>query len=81
MHFAWLPIVKEFQSTLPHGSDKGANKMKYKIWRTNRFNETILSELVAEFDDLELAKDFVEYQASLGNSYAILKDGVRIDEW
>ena len=37
--------------------------MKYKIWRTNRFNETILSELVAEFDDLELAKDFVDYQA------------------
>lgn len=55
--------------------------MKYKIWRTNRFNETILSELVAEFDDLELAKDFVEYQASMGESYAILKDGVRIDEW
>lgn len=55
--------------------------MKYKIWRTNRFNETILSELVAEFDDLELAKDFVEYQATLGESYAILKDGVRIDEW
>lgn len=55
--------------------------MKYKIWRTNRFNDTILSELVAEFDDLELAKDFVEYQASIGNSYAILKDGVRIDEW
>lgn len=55
--------------------------MKYKIWRTNRFSETILSELVAEFDDLELAKDFIEYQASLGNSYAILKDGVRIDEW
>lgn len=56
-------------------------KMKYKIWRTNRFDETILSELVAEFDNLELAKDFVEYQATLGESYAILKDGVRIDEW
>lgn len=55
--------------------------MKYKIWRTNRFDEAILSELVAEFEDLELAKDFVEYQASIGNSYAILKDGVRIDEW
>lgn len=55
--------------------------MKYKIWRTNRFDETILSELVAEFDDLELAKDFVEYQATMGESYAILKDGVRIDEW
>ena len=52
--------------------------MKYKIWRTNRFDETILSELVAEFDDLELAKDFVDYQASLGNSYAILKDEVRL---
>lgn len=52
--------------------------MKYKIWRTNRFDETILSELVAEFDDLELAKDFVDYQASIGDSYAILQDGVRL---
>lgn len=52
--------------------------MKYKIWRTNRFNGEILSELVAEFDDLELAKDFVDYQASIGNSYAILIDGVRL---
>lgn len=55
--------------------------MKYKIWRTNRFNETILSEFVAEFDDLELAKDFVEYEASLGETFAILENGVRIDEW
>lgn len=55
--------------------------MKYKIWRTNRFDETILSELVAEFEDLELAKDFVEYQATMGESYVILKDGVKIDEW
>lgn len=52
--------------------------MKYKIWRTNRFNETILSELVAEFNDLELAKDFVDYQASIGKSYAIVKDGVKL---
>lgn len=52
--------------------------MKYKIWRTNRFNETILSELVAEFDDFELAKNFVDYQATLGESYAILRDGVRL---
>lgn len=52
--------------------------MKYKIWRTNRFNETILSELVAEFDDLELAKDFVDYQASIGKSYVIVKDGVKL---
>lgn len=52
--------------------------MKYKIWRTNRFDETILSELVAEFDDLELAKDFVDYQATLGNSYVIVQDGVKL---
>jgi hypothetical protein len=52
--------------------------MKYKIWRTNRFDETILSELVAEFEDLELAKDFVDYQASIGESYTVLKDGVRL---
>lgn len=55
--------------------------MKYKIWRTNRFDEKILSELVAECDDLEFAKDIVEYQATMGEFYAILKDGVRIDEW
>ena len=52
--------------------------MKYKIWRTNRFDVTILSELVAEFDDFELAKDFVDYQATLGESYAIVKDGVKL---
>ena len=52
--------------------------MKYKIWSTNRFDNMILSELVAEFDDIELAKNFVDYQASLGNSYAILQDGVRL---
>lgn len=56
--------------------------MRYKIWRTNRFNPTILSEFVAEFDDLELAKDFVDYEATLGNSFAVLdKDGVIIYDW
>jgi hypothetical protein len=39
-----------------------------------------LTELVAEFEDLELAKDFVEYQATIGEYFAILEDGVRIDE-
>ena len=52
--------------------------MKYKIWRTNRFVGEILSELVAEFGDWELAKDFVDYQATLGNSYAIVQDGVKL---
>lgn len=54
--------------------------MKYKIWRTNRFNATILTELVAEFEDLELAKDFVEYQSTLGDCYAILENGVIVYE-
>lgn len=52
--------------------------MKYKIWRTNRFNESILSEFVAEFDSLDLAKDFVEYEASLGEYFAVVEDGVII---
>lgn len=52
--------------------------MKYKIWRTNRFNESILSEFVTEFDDLELAKDFVDYEATLGNSFVVLENGVVI---
>lgn len=56
--------------------------MKYKIWRTNRFNGSILSEFITEFDDLELAKDFVDYEATLGNSFAVLdKDGVIIYDW
>lgn len=51
--------------------------MKYKIWRTNRFNENLLSEFVAECDDLDVAKGIVDYQATLGNTFVVLnKDGV-----
>ena len=49
--------------------------MKYKIWRTNRFNASILSEFVAEFNDLTLAKDFVDYEASLGETFAVIENG------
>ena len=52
---------------------------EYKLWKCNMWNDDLLSELVGVFYDLELAKDFVEYQAPLGNSYAILCDGERID--
>lgn len=48
--------------------------MKYKIWRTNRFNESILSEFVCELDDFEVAKGIVEYQATLGEYFAVLDE-------
>lgn len=51
----------------------------YVIWSTNRFNDELLQEIVAKFSDFELAKGFVEYQATLGNSFAITKNGKRIE--
>lgn len=45
--------------------------MKYTIWSTNRFNEDILQDIVAYFNNLELAHEFVEYQAQKGQSYLI----------
>lgn len=53
--------------------------LDYVIWETNRFNDDLLQGIVAKFSDLELAKDFVEYQATLGNSFAITKDGKRVE--
>lgn len=53
--------------------------LDYVIWSTNRFNDDLLQEVVATFRDLELAKGFVEYQATLGNSFAITKDGKRVE--
>lgn len=52
---------------------------EYAIWRTNRFDDTILQERVGVFYSLELAKDFVEYQATIGESFTITKDGKIID--
>ena len=54
-------------------------KKEYAIWRTNRFNEELLTEQVGVFYDLELAKDFVEYQATIGESFAIKCDGEIIE--
>lgn len=53
--------------------------LDYVIWETNRFNDDLLQGIVAKFSDLELAKGFVEYQATLGNSFAITKDGKRVE--
>lgn len=54
--------------------------LDYVVWRTGRFNDDMLTEVVAKFNNLDLAKDFIEYQATLGNSFAIVKDGKRVDE-
>lgn len=48
---------------------------KYTIWKTNIFNEEILTDYIGVMNDLKLAKDFVDYQATMGESFAITKDG------
>ena len=53
--------------------------IKYAIWSTNQFNDEILSELIAHFYDLEAAKDYVDYQLSIGNSFVILQNNKRIN--
>ncbi len=52
---------------------------EYKIYRTNKFNENILQDIVATFYNKELAEDFVLYEATIGNSYVIIKNGERIE--
>lgn len=53
---------------------------KYYIWKTNKFDDDILSECVATFHNLDFAKDFVAYQATLGESFAIIDpEGERIE--
>ena len=52
--------------------------LDYVIWSTNKFDDDLFVDLVAKFSNLELAKDFVDYQATLGNGYAIFKDGKRV---
>ena len=54
---------------------------EYKIYKNNRFNDEILQDIVAIFYSKELAEDFVSYEITLGNNYAIIKDGERIEIW
>lgn len=48
---------------------------KYTIWKTNIFNEDILQECVGVMYDLKLAKEFVDYQATMGEALTLTKDG------
>lgn len=51
--------------------------LQVKVWRLNRFSHTPV-ELVAVFNSEELAKSFIDYQASLCERYGIVKNGVVI---
>lgn len=53
-------------------------EQNFAVWETNQFNNDILSKLVAHFYNLELAKDFVDYKTSLGESFAILQNNEKI---
>lgn len=51
---------------------------EYVIWRMNPFNHEIPMKLVARFYDLELAKEFVEYQATIGEHFDILQGSEKL---
>lgn len=55
--------------------ERSVELMEYEIWKTNRLSDNILTELVGKFGDLELAKDFVDYKAQEGDSYAVAYGG------
>lgn len=52
---------------------------QYKVYLANMWDEDLLQEIVAIFFDLEKAKEFVEYQATLGRSCVIKHNGEKID--
>lgn len=52
----------------------------YKIWTANKFNDDILQKHITDFEELQKAKDFVEYQADKQNeNYVIMHNGERIE--
>ena len=48
--------------------------MEVKVWKLNRFSYMPV-ELTATFGSAELAKQFIDYQASIGNHYGIVENG------
>mgnify|MGYP000884401627 CR=1 FL=1 len=53
--------------------------MEYKVWKANKFNDDILTDLVAIFYDLEIAVDYVKYQATISEHYVIIQNGTKVD--
>lgn len=54
------------------------NNKKYEIWKTNKFNDNP-TECIGIMYDIALAEDFVNYQASLGENFIVMCDGIRVD--
>ena len=54
------------------------NVEKYEIWRTNKFNDNPM-ECMGIMYDFTLAEDFINYQASIGENFVILHNGIRVD--
>lgn len=52
---------------------------EYKIYRVNKFDDELVQEIVAIFYDKELAKNFIEYQFTLCNNFALFHNGKRIN--
>ena len=52
---------------------------EYKVWLANMWDENLLQEVVAVFYDLEKAIEFVEFQATLGQTYVIKHNGKKIN--
>jgi hypothetical protein len=52
---------------------------EYKVWSANKWDEDLLQEVVAVFYDLEKAIEFVEFQATLGQTYVIKHNGKKIN--
>ena len=52
---------------------------EYKVWKANMWDEELLQEIVAIFFDLEKAIEFVECQATVGQTYVIKHNGKKID--
>lgn len=53
-------------------------KMNYTIWSMNRFDAEMKQDLVGRFIDLEYAKDFVDYQMTLGAEFAVFENNIKI---
>lgn len=55
-----------------------AKRMIYQIWKVDKFNDKILTDHIADFFDLTYAKEFAYLEASTGETFAVLKNGIRI---
>lgn len=54
---------------------------EYKIYPKSGFGHVDFNNLAAIFYDLDLAKDFVSYQISLGADYALYFKGEEIEDF